>query len=76
MERKDWGQQRSPQCIYTNKQRVARTELAAQQEMSTIHRESRKGMVVSGGFSPVSVRGGVVTPSGINTTSDVYFMSQ
>jgi len=35
VKRKDWGQQRSPQCIYTNKQWVAHTELAAQQKMST-----------------------------------------
>jgi len=28
IERKKWGRQRSPQCIYTYKQRVARTELA------------------------------------------------
>ena len=26
--RKKWGRQRSPQCIYTYKQRVARTKLA------------------------------------------------
>ena len=34
-QKKDWGQQRSPQCIYMNKQRVARTKLTAQQKMST-----------------------------------------
>jgi len=33
--RKKWGRQRSPQCIYTYKQRVARTELATKHEMST-----------------------------------------